>query len=61
MRYLLQTDDGNFWRLENPLHYDPDPTDRFINLTFDEYWEYNKALMTLGRWQERFRKEAESR
>jgi hypothetical protein len=54
-RFLLQTDDGDHFRLEDPKKYNADPDDRFVDLTDQELAEYKEAFAVMVRYQRRFR------
>jgi hypothetical protein len=58
MKFLLQTEDGGNFRLEDPADYEIDGTDTLVDLTASELEEYEQARVTVTKYQSRFRKAA---
>lgn len=56
--FLLQSDDGDHYRLEAPEEYDLDENDRFITLTRDEWLEFLTAQNIIRKYQAKFREAA---
>jgi hypothetical protein len=54
-RYLLLTDDGDHFRLEDPDDYSIDAGDIHVTLTPDEVAEYKQACDVVAKFQTRFR------